>query len=266
MSNYNTTPLFYLQLKEDFFDEDAIDWIEEQPNGEKYSLFYLKLCLKSLKTNGILIRNVGELLIPYQDAVEVAKLTKTKDIDTVTVAMELLKKIGLIKILDNGAIYIPQIEKMVGKKTIGALKKEQQRQLANNKTQVLLEQDTEEEIKEEEPEEEKKEKKHKYGNYKNVLLTEKEYDMLLAEEDGEKAIEFLSEYIEMKGYKAKSHNLAIRKWVFTALKESLIREKELHEREERLNGSNKSVEKFKTHNYSKDEIKSLYSNLDDVKI
>lgn len=61
--------------------------------------------------------------------------------------------------------------------------------------------------------------KHKYGQYKNVLLTEKEYNTLIGMTDGKEAIEFLSEYREYKGYKAKSDYLAIRKWVFNALKE-----------------------------------------------
>lgn len=61
--------------------------------------------------------------------------------------------------------------------------------------------------------------KHKYGQYKNVLLTEKEYNTLIGMTDGEKAIEFFGEYRAYKGYKAKSDYLAIRKWVFNALKE-----------------------------------------------
>ena len=35
----------------------------------------------------------------------------------------------------------------------------------------------------------------------------------------EDCITFLDEYIEMKGYKAKSHYLCIRKWVVDAVKE-----------------------------------------------
>ena len=59
MSNYDKETKFYwLQLKEDFFEDDAIEWLEEQkPNGRDYAYFYLKLCLKSLKSNGILIRH-----------------------------------------------------------------------------------------------------------------------------------------------------------------------------------------------------------------
>ena len=116
MANTTTTKKYYwLKLKEDFFEDDTIDWIEEQPNGEKYSLFYLKLCLKSLRTDGILIRNVGEMLIPY-DVKKLAEITKT-DVDTVRVAMELFKNIGLIQILENGEIYISQLKNMVGSET-----------------------------------------------------------------------------------------------------------------------------------------------------
>lgn len=65
-------------------------------------------------------------------------------------------------------------------------------------------------------------KKKRYGQYGNVLLTETEYEKIRAMRGGEKAIEFLSEYIEMKGYKAKSHYLCIASkngWVFKAMKE-----------------------------------------------
>ena len=91
---------YWLKLKEDFFEEDAISWIEEQDNGKEYCLFYLKLCLKSLKTNGLLIRNVGSMLVPY-DAKTLGKITST-DTDTVRVAMDIFTKIGLIQILENG--------------------------------------------------------------------------------------------------------------------------------------------------------------------
>lgn len=129
MSKYDTTKFSWLMLNEDFFDDDAIQWLEEQPNGKEYSLFYLKLCLKSLKTNGILIRQVGQMLVPY-DARKLAELTRI-DVDTVVVAMELLQKIGLVEILENGEIYLSQIQNMIGSKSIGAFKKQQQRMLKN---------------------------------------------------------------------------------------------------------------------------------------
>ncbi len=66
-----------------------------------------------------------------------------------------------------------------------------------------------------------KKTKHKYGEYNNVKLTDEERDKLFAEY-GEaetlKAIKFLDEYIVMKGDKYKSHYMAMRKWVFDAVK------------------------------------------------
>lgn len=124
MSKYNNTKFYWLQLKEDFFDEDAINWLEEQPNGKEYCLFYLKLCLKSLKTNGIMIRKVGEMLVPY-DCKKLAEITKT-DVDTVAIAMQLLKQIGLITIMENGELYLTNVENMIGSQSVGAFKKQQQ--------------------------------------------------------------------------------------------------------------------------------------------
>lgn len=106
---------YWLKLKEDFFEDDTISWIEEQENGKDYCLFYLKLCLKSLKTDGLLIRNVGTMLVPY-DVKQLSKITNT-DTDTVRVAMELFKNIGLIEILENGEIYLNQLQNMVGSET-----------------------------------------------------------------------------------------------------------------------------------------------------
>lgn len=106
---------YWLKLKEDFFDEDTIEWIEEQENGKEYCLFYLKMCLKSIKTEGILIRKVGNILVPY-DAKHLAKITNT-DIDTVKIAMNLFEKIGLIQFLETGEIYIPGMEDMIGSET-----------------------------------------------------------------------------------------------------------------------------------------------------
>lgn len=134
MAKYDTTKFYWLQLKEDFFDEDAIDWLEEQPNGKEYSLFYLKLCLKSLRTNGVLIRRVGNMLVPY-DHTKLGELTKTNP-DTVMVAMNLLLQIGLVQKLENGELYLTQVEHMIGSQSKSAFKKQQQR-LGVNKQPLI---------------------------------------------------------------------------------------------------------------------------------
>lgn len=63
-------------------------------------------------------------------------------------------------------------------------------------------------------------KKLKFGTYENVILTQEEYDRLAKDyEKGlvDKAIDYLSAYIIEKGYKSKSHNLSIRRWVIEAV-------------------------------------------------
>lgn len=92
--------------------------------------------------------------------------------------------------------------------------------------------------------------KHKYGAYKNVLLTEKEYQSLIKLQDGEKAIEFLSEYREYKGYKAKSDFLAIKKWVFEAMSERRV--------------SRNTARNFTEREYTKQEIGEIFGNVPSI--
>lgn len=92
--------------------------------------------------------------------------------------------------------------------------------------------------------------KHKYGAYKNVLLTEKEYQSLIKLQDGEKAIEFLSEYRAYKGYKAKSDFLAIKKWVFEAMSERRV--------------SKNTARNFTEREYTKQEIGEIFGNVPNI--
>ena len=57
--------------------------------------------------------------------------------------------------------------------------------------------------------------KHKYGEYKNVLLTDDEYKKLedqYGSSSLQSIITYLDEYLEMKGNKYKSHYMVIKKW------------------------------------------------------
>ena len=60
-----------------------------------------------------------------------------------------------------------------------------------------------------------KEKKHKYGEYKHVLLTDDQHSKLLSEWGKDlldDMIRKLDEGIQNKGYKYKDHNLTLRNW------------------------------------------------------
>ena len=100
--------------------------------------------------------------------------------------------------------------------------------------------------------ERKKEKvKHKYGTFGHVLLADDEVQKLEADfgkVETAEAINYLDEYIERKGYKTKSHYLAIRKWVFDAIKEDKLKKRELEEREKRLTGKEKPKDGIKRNN------------------
>lgn len=65
-----------------------------------------------------------------------------------------------------------------------------------------------------------KEPKLTFGEYKHVKLTDDEYQKLNNDYGlimAEKLITYLDEYIEEKGYKSKSHYLAIKRWVVDAV-------------------------------------------------
>ena len=129
---------YWLKLNEDFFEDDTVEWIEEQEGGEKYVLFYLKLCVKSIKNEGSLIRYVGDTLMPY-DIKALAKLTNT-DKDTVAVALKAFEEIGLIERKDTGEIYMKQIDEMIGTETDTAkrVRRHRAKQKALEKTNQML--------------------------------------------------------------------------------------------------------------------------------
>lgn len=222
MSDKQKKRYYWLKLKENFFEEDTIEWLEEQPNGKEYCLFYLKLCLKSLKTEGMLVRNVGNMMIPY-DPESLAKLTNSSA-DTVKVAMDLFHKIGLIQIMDGGEIYLSQLNELVGSETEYAIQKRLQRAKEDNvqklsgKGRLELEKEIEKELdKDIEIEKETKKKnppRHKYGEYQNVLLTDEQLKKLKEEfpNDWEQRIDRVSEYCELSGKTYKNYLATIRAW------------------------------------------------------
>ena len=55
---------YWLKISEDFFDDEAVAWLEEK--NPAYALFYLKLCLRAARSEGMLVRHVGDMFIPYE--------------------------------------------------------------------------------------------------------------------------------------------------------------------------------------------------------
>lgn len=126
-----TKRYYWIKLKTDFFDLETIDWLISQKNGCEYVVLYQKLCLLTANKDGELASSIGEIIIPY-DANKIARDTKFP-IDTVIVALELFKKIGLIYEQENGILKIPYIADIVGSETDSAERVRRHRALQCNK-------------------------------------------------------------------------------------------------------------------------------------
>ena len=233
---------YWMKLQEDFFEGDAIEWLEDQKHGKEFVLLFLKLCLKSIKSNGILIRQVGEMAVPY-DTAKLAEITRT-DFKSTYVGLGLLKKSGLIEVLDDGAIRIGMVADMVGSESGAAERVRHHRERAkqayvtdgalqcnadvtasvtqakqNGNTDIEsielknIELELERDSDAAKPPHAPSKEKHKYGEYKNVRLTDEEYRKLTETyPDYGERIERLSGYIASTGKAYKSHYATIRCW------------------------------------------------------
>lgn len=212
---------YWLKLKRDFFKRHDIRIIESMPNGKDYILFYLKLLLESIDHEGELRFSDA---IPYNDHM-LSVITNT-NIDIVRSAMKLFVDLKMLEVMDDQTIYMMEVEKLIGSETKWAEKKRVQRQKEDNVPKLSPKCPTEiEKEKEKETEQEKeieesapppspKPVRHKYGAYKNVLLSDEDYTKLQAEfpRDWSERIERLSEYIASTGKSYKNHLATIRSW------------------------------------------------------
>jgi predicted phage replisome organizer/uncharacterized phage protein (TIGR02220 family) len=106
---------YWLKLEKDFLDSKYIKIIKGVPNGTDYILFYLALMLASVDT-------VGHLrfteLVPYNEQM-LASLTGT-NIDIVRSAMKMFQELGMIRILEDGTIFMPEVPRLTGKESESA--------------------------------------------------------------------------------------------------------------------------------------------------
>ena len=213
---------YYLKLKENFYDSEQLIILQNMQDGYLYSDILMKLYLRSLKTNGKLMFNN---IIPYTPSV-LAQVVRHQ-VGTVEKALKIFKELGLVEILDNGAIYMLDIQNFIGKSSTEADRIRQYRQEISNEKklectnvqkmynkntpeiELEIEKEIDIDIKE-------KNKKEKYGTYKRVKLTNKDYQRLIEDYGKEfidKQIELLDEYVESNNNKNKytNFNLVLRK-------------------------------------------------------
>ena len=218
---------YYLKLKENYFDEDAIVLLESMQDGILYSNILLKLYLKSLKNGGKLQLDEN---IPYT-AQMIATITR-QQVGTVERALQIFMKLGLVEPLQNGALYMSNIELLIGQSsTEGERKRRARRALQEQaalpeavadkcpperelELEIEKEKEIELEIKREGEIKPGQTTRAPFGRYKNVFLSEKELAELQTElpSKWEYYIDRLSGYIASSGKKYKNHAATIRRW------------------------------------------------------
>ena len=238
---------YYLKLKEDFFDSEAVVLLESMPDGVLYSNVLLKLYLRSLKNNGKLMFNDR---IPY-NPIMIASVTRM-NVGIIEKALNVFEQLGLIEVLDNGAIYITDIQNFIGESSTEADRiRSYRNRIATEKNllkggnknegctnvitnvQEMSDKSTpenrdksldirdksikRESKKADESSNESSTTRHQYGPYKNVLLSDEDLEKLKREfpKDLESRIERLSEYMASTGKRYKNHLATIRSWART---------------------------------------------------
>ena len=126
---------YYLKLKDNFFDSDQMIVLESMPDGYKYSNILLKLYLRSLKNDGKLMFNDR---IPYNSTI-LSQVTR-HSVGDVEKAVNIFTELGLIEILENGAIYMLDIQNFIGESsTEGDRKRAYRRKIDQEKNMLLNE-------------------------------------------------------------------------------------------------------------------------------
>lgn len=105
---------YYLKLKDNFFESDELKILQNYNNGKNegyvYSDILLKMYLKSLKYDGKL---VFKEYIPYSP--EMLATVTNHSVGEVKDATEKFERLGLVEILNDGAIFMNDIQLYVGK-------------------------------------------------------------------------------------------------------------------------------------------------------
>jgi len=106
---------YYLKLKDNFFDSDEMVVLESMQDGYMYSNILIKLYLRSLKNEGRLMFNER---IPFNPSM-LASITR-HSVGVIEKAMKLFIELKLIEVLDNGAIYMVDIQNFIGESSTEA--------------------------------------------------------------------------------------------------------------------------------------------------
>ena len=127
----------WIKLREDFFNEDAIDYIMSQKDGANYIVLYQLLCIKSANQGGRLAYEINGNLIPY-DVDKIQRMTKWFTSDTIMVALDIFKHLGMIEVCPDGIMSITGLPEMIGSEAANANAIRQRRFRERARQQALI--------------------------------------------------------------------------------------------------------------------------------
>ena len=226
----------WIKIVTDIFDDEKMLLIDGLPERDAIIVIWFKLlCLAGKQNNGGVFMLNDK--IAYTD--EMLATILRRPLNTVRLALKTFEQFGMVEII-NDTITIPNWEKH---QSLDSYEKKKERDRLyqkerRNKQKMLTEKKSSDEssdvaISEEDIEEDidididiekeiNKEKdvstnrihtRHKYGEYKNVLLSDEDMEKLKSEfPDWEERIENLSYYIASSGRKYADHLATIRCW------------------------------------------------------
>ena len=104
---------YWIKLRTDFFSREEIDFMLSQQNGCEYVVLYQMLCLNTANNGGRLETRLNEVIIPY-DIQKIVRDCKYFDYDTVAMALELYKRLGLIYEDNDNVLKLADFTQIVG--------------------------------------------------------------------------------------------------------------------------------------------------------
>lgn len=106
---------FWLRLKDDFFDSKRIKKLRRMAGGDTYTIIYLKMQLKAMKTDGVLRWTGLE-----DSAADELALDLNEEPDNVKVTLQYLLSCGLAETTDDISFFFPYALENVGSETASA--------------------------------------------------------------------------------------------------------------------------------------------------
>ncbi len=106
---------YWLRLKEGFFDSKHIKYLRSQTDGDKMTIVYLQLQLKSLKSDGVI---KYDKLLPSCN--EEIAFDLGEPIELIDKTISLLKTLKLVEELDDDSLYLTAVKELVGSETNAA--------------------------------------------------------------------------------------------------------------------------------------------------